>query len=125
MLYLEEVFNQGWAFMDNLFVRSWKGQASLAAAFWIIYFVAVIVLYLVVFYIMDLIRPGLKTSPMFGSIIAAIIFPYVIYSAICVWRCAKNSNAVWKILARIIMVLVVLSGIFNIIGLLGLQFTHA
>lgn len=105
--------------MDNLFVRGLKGQASLAAAFWIIYFVGLIVLYLIVFYIISAIRPDFRTSPTIGALIGTILFPYLLYAAICVWRCAKNSSAVWRILARIVVTLGVISGIFNIAMLLG------
>lgn len=103
--------------MDNLFVRAWKGQASLAAAFWVIYFVCCIVLYIIIFYILNAINPMLKNSPAMGNLISAIVFPYIFYAAICVWRCGKNSNAFWRILSRIIIVLVVAGTIYNIVML--------
>lgn len=106
--------------MDNLFVRSWKGQASLAAAFWIIYFVALVVLSLILFYIITAIHPPLRTSPIVGAIISTIIFPYLIYAAICVWRCAKNAQVIWKILARIVVILGVLNSVYNIVILFRL-----
>lgn len=105
--------------MDNLFVRAWKGQASLAAAFWIVYFIVTIILYLITTAIVGAIWPNLRTSPILGPLAGTIVFPYVIYAVISVWRCSNNSHIVWKILARIVVVLAILGGIFNIAMLLG------
>lgn len=100
--------------MDNLFVRSWKGQASLSAAFWLIFFIGVIVLTYLLLYIIIAIRPEMRGSPVTGSIVSTIVFPYLIYAAISVWRCAKGAHVIWKVLARIVVVLSVLNSLYNI-----------
>lgn len=99
--------------MSNLFVRAWKGEASLAAAFWLIYFLFGIILAIIVAIIFKVSIHDYQYQN-YSRLIAAICFPYTLYSIVCVWRCAKNSNAFWRIVARILMVLALLFGIVNI-----------
>lgn len=100
--------------MVSLFVRGWKGQASLAAAFWLVYVLFGIIIALIITLIFSLVVPDFNYQ-LYQDKIMAIQFPYTLFSAICVWRCAKNSTFIWRLLARIIVVLGVLGGIFNII----------
>ncbi|MFZ2315812.1 MAG: hypothetical protein WAW86_09180 [Gammaproteobacteria bacterium] len=116
--------------MLSLFKRAWKGEASLAAAFWIIHvLIGSIVLQSIISWAISYFMPELAVSSMNVSTAAdaqaamfnkhafmmlAICFPYTIYSAICVWRCGKNSWKLWSILSKIIVILSVISGLLSI-----------
>lgn len=109
--------------MLKLFERSWKGEASLAAAFWLVYFIGSIVIGIILAIIFSFFIPNFSSPEVVGyysHVIKAIMFPYTLFSAICVWRCAKNSWIVWNILARIIAVLAILSGIYYILLVLNI-----
>lgn len=102
----------------NLFTRAWKGQASLAAAFWLIHVLFGIILAIVVaiimsFFVVDFFRP--EVYPLYTYLMMAIVFPYTLFSAICVWRCGKNSSMIWSVLARILVVLSVISGVISVL----------
>lgn len=102
----------------GLFVRSWKGEASLAAAFWLVYFVFGIVIAIIITLIFSLVLPDFSYTKYHNQIMS-IQFPYTLFSAICVWRCARNSIFIWRLLARIVVVLGVIGGIFNIVHLIN------
>lgn len=107
--------------MFKLFERSWKGQASLAAAFWIVYFVCSIVIGLILGIIFSFVVPNFSNPDVYMQYvytIKAIMFPYILFSAICIWRCAKNSWIVWNVLARIIAVLAVLGSAYYVLAAL-------
>lgn len=104
--------------MLKLFIRGWKGEASLAAAFWLIYFLGSIVIGILLTLLFSFFIPSFSSPEVIGQysyIIKAIMFPYTLFSAICVWRCAKNSSIIWNVLARIIAVLAILFGIYYIL----------
>jgi hypothetical protein len=104
--------------MLTLFKRSWKGEASLAAAFWIVYFLCSLALGIIVGILFSLFVPNFTNPDVYIHYvytIKAIISPYVIFSAICVWRCAKNSSMIWNVLARIIAVLAFIGSIYYIL----------
>lgn len=97
--------------MPNLFVRAWRGEASLAAAFWLVYFVFSIILAILLVVIFKAINPLFMDM----NLIKAIMLPYTIYGAICVWRCGKNSMILWNILSKIAVILGVLGGCYALL----------
>lgn len=103
--------------MLGIFVRSWKGQESLAKAFWLVYALFGIIVGIVIALIFMLTVPNFDYAT-YNNTIMAVGFPYTLFSAICVWRCAKNSHIVWNILAKIVVVLGVIGGIASIIQML-------
>lgn len=110
--------------MMKLFERSWKGEASLAAAFWLVYFLGSIVIAIILSIIFSFTVADFRTPemmPYYSNVIKAIMFPYTLFSAICVWRCAKNSWILWNVLARIIAVLSVVFGIYYILSALRIM----
>ena len=102
----------------NIFVRAWKGQSSLAAAFWLVYFVGSIILYYIITFTLTRLRPDLMRASPFGHMVFAILLPYTLYSAICVWRCGRNSEAFWRILSRIVIILAIIGAIASIISVI-------
>lgn len=101
----------------DLYVRSFRGAASLAEAFWLVGFITYLVLHVILVYLIGAIRPELKNTIYATSLASGILFPYFIYVFICVWRCGKNSNVFWRILSRIVMIIALLSGIGNLMML--------
>ncbi len=102
----------------NLFVRAWKGKASLAAAFWLVHVVFGIIIAIIIsiicsFFIANFFTPDVYSQ--YSDLVMTIYFPYTLYSAICVWRCAKNSSMVWAVIARILVVLAIISGLISIL----------
>src|SRR5690349_19487594 len=103
----------------DMFKKAWNGQLSLAKAFWLIYVVVGIILGLIVSLVLSMMVANYNYQA-YSSMIGAIVFPYTLFSAICVWRCGKNSSKVWDILSKIVVVLGVLGGIYNIAAALGM-----
>lgn len=97
----------------DIFTRSWKGEASLAAAFWLVYFLFGIILAIIVTLIFKVTVADFNYTQ-YQGIIAAVCFPYTLFSVICVWRCARNSSTLWRVLARIIVILAIIFGIYNL-----------
>ena len=116
--------------MVNLFVQSWKGEAPLWKAFWIIYFVmGYVVLFTIiiilmfptiidVFHQMQQMRlegysfqetHDYSYNTMYQEAIAklplitAFALPYKLFCAISIWRCSKNSLIIWKALAVLVV----------------------
>ena len=100
----------------NLFVQAWRGEASLAKAFWIVFVVVGTVLNLICSLI---VRGLLDSSPATLKaaiiILSIIIFLYTLFSAICVWRCGKNSTSFWSILSKAVVAIAV---VFNLVALI-------
>ena len=99
--------------MLSFLARSWRGETSLAAAFWLVYFLFGLILSLIVSIIFKMGFPHINYLE-YRSIIAAICFPYTLFSIVCVWRSAKNSSAFWRIIARIIVILSLIFGFLNL-----------
>jgi len=103
--------------MLKMYMQSWKGTASLAKAFWLVYIVTGIVLWIVVSVIVGMFNPNL--DPMFKqNLVTVCVLPYTLFSLICVWKCASNSHIVWNVLARIVVVLALLGNIFSIVQII-------
>lgn len=114
--------------MVNLFIQSWKGEAPLWKAFWIVnvlmgwivcFIVAAVLMFPTLIEInqqsveylavsfqdhwgwsQNILRQELVSK---FPLIVTIFLPYSLYSAICVWRCGKNSHIMWRALAIIIV----------------------
>lgn len=95
----------------NLFWRSFTGRLSLAKAFWVVYLLFNIILILVIsgviysflYYNQTPNSAAILNFQISSRIILAIDFPYMLTSAIGVWRCAHDSPFIWRVLARIIV----------------------
>ena len=110
--------------MLNMFIKIWKGEAPLWIAFWIVYFIigtliSMIIILFISNFSADYIRMmrtnlGSAESISFFNTVRIILFPYTVFSVICVWRCAKNSWVVWSMLTRFYMIIVILYTVFSI-----------
>lgn len=101
-----------------MFKQAWNGTASLAKAFWLIYFLFGIIISIIVSII------ALKLSNNQANVYnltIAIVLPYTLFSAICVWRCAKNAWILWNILARLIAILAVIGGVVGLLRVLQIM----
>lgn len=102
--------------MSNLFAQCWKGEASLAKAFWIVYLLFGILLRILIAVVLMMVVENYSYVN-YQQLITAIKFPYTLFSIICVWRCAKNSFILWNLLARLIVILFFLISIIHVLGL--------
>lgn len=115
----------------QFFIQNWKGEMALAQAFWFVYILLGIIVFIIAssigFFIVNefivlktkvIIESDLKLY--FELISTTLCVPYNIFSAICVWRCGKSAKPIWKILSRIV---VIASIIFRAIVSLS-QFFH-
>ena len=97
----------------NIFVNCFRGEAPLWKAFWIVGVVFSIILDLILIAILHFAAPDM--DPVTRSHwLVLLMFPYNIFVAICVWRCGKNSAAVWSILSKIVVVLGLITGVLDI-----------
>lgn len=116
----------------SLFKRAWKGEASLAAAFWIIYvLIGYFALQGIVSWLVGYFMPALSmhvdnpTPEMLAAsmkqsfLILAICLPYMLYSAICIWRCGRNSWGLWRFLSRLIVLISIVIGLASIYFLIA------
>lgn len=100
--------------MLSIFKDSWNGNAHLWKAFWLVYFVFGIIISLIVAAILSVTVAGFSYAT-HNNLLMTIVLPYTIYSAICVWRCGKNSLMVWNVLSKIVVVLAVISGFIGLL----------
>ena len=100
--------------MLGIFRDSWQGKASLAKAFWLVYFVFGIIINLIVLALLSATMPGFNYEAN-SNLLMSIVFPYTLFSAICVWRCGKNSYILWNVLAKVVVVLALLGGLLALI----------
>src|SRR5262245_41681580 len=110
--------------MLRLFEQSWKGEASLGKAFWLVYVLIGIIIQLIILGIFAFFVPNFLTPEVYvkyQDLLVTIFFPYTLFSAICVWRCAKNSSKLWGILAKIVVALGVIFGVIGILHLLHIM----
>lgn len=102
--------------MLAMFKQAWKGEASLAKAFWLIYVVIGILLGMLITLVIKMSVENFDYI-VYNNLIMAIGLPYTLYSAISVWRCGKNSWVVWSILSKIVVVLGVLGSLMALVHL--------
>jgi len=107
--------------MFKLFAQGWKGETSLAKAFWLIYVLFGIIIALIITVPFALFAPDFMQSPAvqlhYSPIIRTIYLPYSIYAAICVWRCGVKANIFWKVLSRILVILSIALGLLQVVQL--------
>jgi len=104
--------------MFKIFIESWKGKVSLAKAFWIIYvlvFILLVITISIILLFVYLSFPKLMEYPNLYMAQIILPFPYLIYAAVCVWRCSNNATYLWKYLARTTILLHVLNTIILIV----------
>lgn len=98
----------------DVFAQSWQGKASLSTAFWWVYVVVSIILWLIISFIVNSAAPS--ASMLFKqNLIFLFLFPYTLFSAICVWRCGKNSTTLWSILSKIVVIFGVVFSLLSIV----------
>lgn len=100
----------------DMFGKSWRGEASLSTAFWIVYVVAGAILWLIVNFIVNSAAPG-AVFIFKQSLCLLFLFPYTLFSTICVWRCGKNSHIIWSILSKIVVILALIYSVLAIVTL--------
>lgn len=100
----------------NVYSESWKGKASLAAAFWIVYIVSGFLLGTVLSFIIAKASPAVSLSFRQGLMLA-LLLPYTLFATICVWRCGKNSWVGWSILSKIVVIIGLFNGLYALIDL--------
>lgn len=84
--------------VTNLIKKSWRGEHSLGVIFWG-YYVGFTVIYIICLTALVTASP----SPLDLILLIAgslFLIPYGIWILVSIWRCAKNSSFVWKLLAR-------------------------
>lgn len=89
---------------SNFLSRMWRGEEKLWKAFWLWPIVIGLILAVIVYGI------GVFTGKGYFGIIATPAYNvamavYWVWLTIAVWRCGKNSKAIWRVLSRIVMVL--------------------
>lgn len=100
----------------NIIGKSWRGEQSLARVFWGCC-VGFPIAFLLVLALFDRVLPK-SLAPFVDT--AAVLF-LLFWILVSIWRCAKNSKPVWKVLARVSVGIVAytvvigfLYGIYNI-----------
>ncbi len=92
--------------------ESWQGKKPLATVFWG-YYVGFHFLYLVV--LGGLVSALPENIQLFVIIPGALfLFPYTVWVFVSIWRCAKNSRPVWKVLAIAWVVLAIIGFAGNV-----------
>lgn len=95
----------------------WRGEKPLWKAFWLWGGLFFILLQIVISIVLIIFLAVSLMSVAFTLISSAMMMPYTIWVMTAIWRCANNSKTVWKVLARISVVLGVIFMVFNIVGI--------
>ena len=90
----------------NFFVKFWNGDLSLPMSYWLVGVVFSVVVGFVI--VVIVIAAGLHEDAMFGFLI-----PWYIYTTVGIWRSSDKYKGpkFWAILAKIVIVLGVLSAL--------------
>jgi hypothetical protein len=101
----------------NVFTQSYRGEASLAKAFWIVYVFVSIVLNLIAHFILN---NFLSSEPAvfkaISIVLNCLILFYTFFAFICVWRCGKNSTPFWNVVSKIAIILGLAMSVFYVIN---------
>jgi len=110
----------------NFFSKAWNGKQSLPIAFFALYYLPRLFILVIVFSISQIFYPefySFKDMAEFSSrftvlsrTVVAVLLPYTLFTAICVWRCAVNSSQIWLILSRIAVVMSVILSTIDVIA---------
>lgn len=103
--------------MKQTIADFWNGRRPLWEAFWILGFLLQIALGMFIFIALDMlgVTKDKATTEYILLLISPFAFIYSVFAYVSIWRCANNSKNIWKILARIWVLLGVLRSIFEII----------
>ena len=109
--------------MLRLFIQSWKGEASLAKAFWLVdVLFGIVVLAIISTITIRFMGPVTQSNVIhYSVIIRSIQLPYNLFSVICVWRCGKSSQSIWRILSRIVVITLIALPILGLFQLSRVQ----
>jgi len=92
--------------MISLFKRSWRGEATLAEAFWLVFtLINLLIILTATFVLFHYTHDYDSTRRMANT----ILFPYLIFSSTCVWRCEKNASEFFIVLSKAIVIMSVVS----------------
>lgn len=95
--------------MSNIYLaRMWRGEEKLWKAFWLWPIVNGIILLVVTFGIHIFVIPVVDTL-----VFEVFWVLYTIWLTIAIWRCAKNSTPVWRVLARFLTAFMLVGGVFS------------
>jgi uncharacterized membrane protein len=101
----------------NLFTQCYRGEASLAKAFWVIYVLILIFLNLIAHFILInflISEPAVYKA--ISIVLNCLILFYTFFAFLCVWRCGKNSKPIWDVLSKIVVILGLAVNIFYLIN---------
>jgi hypothetical protein len=92
--------------MLSIFTRCWRGEAALSEAFWLVFaLINMTILGAATFVFFHYTHDYDTTRRMVNT----ILFPYLIFSAVCVWRCEKNASEFFIVLSKAIVIMSVIS----------------
>ena len=74
---------------------AWRGEEHL----WLAYWIYGIVVGNVIAFGLDLLP--IDSHPILGLVVLPAVVAYFIWMNVAIWRCAKNSTAIWCFLARV------------------------
>ena len=91
----------------SLIRECWKGERPLGVVFWGYYIGFAFAYVLVLGLLVSFLPEPLKLIAIPGVL---FLLPYGIWILVSIWRCAKNSKPVWRVCARVWVVMVVVGG---------------
>jgi hypothetical protein len=106
--------------MLKLFKQCWRGEAPLGKIFWIIFVLNNLIIITLMDLLVDYFVAGEFTPfyihNQFFDLIVTLSFPYLFFSAMCVWISGKNSSIGWSILSKIIVIIPLIFCSFHLSG---------
>lgn len=100
----------------NIFENSWKGQASLSEAFWLVCVATWLVMSIILSMVISLAAPAVHPLVR-QNLLLVFMLPYTLFAGICVWRCGKNAWIGWSIATKILVIFAFLISIFAVVQL--------
>src|SRR5579885_472475 len=99
----------------NFFVRCWMGQARLWQAYWLVGVLGQFVVLLLCWAITYPFWRGPQDNWWSDGIFLLVFLTYLVFASVSIWRCAPNANnPVWGAIARALLVMSWLYGLFSI-----------
>lgn len=99
------------------FYHAISGEMHLWQTFWIIYVLFGVIQIMIMEYIFNA-HFGFYITPYIhnhlSDIFVTLIFPYLFFSSMCVWACAKNSWIEWDISAKCIVFIPLIVASFHL-----------
>jgi hypothetical protein len=92
--------------MLTLFTRCWRGEASLSEAFWIVFALLNLMIILPATLVFFHYTHDYDSTRRMAN---TILFPYLIFSAVCVWRCENNASEFFIVLSKSVVLMSVVS----------------